>query len=136
MMMKNLIKMVEIRDRATCIPAFAIKMLPDSQDQAFLMKQTGYGFSHPCVMLVSIEAPWHSARSSDEWRDKSRTMFTAHKYIEDNFDELKGCQVVDIEFILGEVSEACKSCRQEAHDELMGILKKQAEDEDEIPAEI
>ncbi len=128
MMMKNLIKMVEIRDRATCIPAWAIKMLPDSNEQGFLMNQTGYGFSHPCVMLISIEAPWHSARSSEDWRDKSRTMFNAHKYIEDNFNDLKDCQVVDVEFILGEVSEPCKSCKQEAQDELIEALRKQAEE--------
>ncbi len=129
MMMKNLIKMVEIRDRATCIPAWAIKMLPDSTDQAFLMKQTGYGFSHPCIMLISIEAPWHSARSWDEWRDSARTMTTAHKYIEENFNDIKDCQVVDVQFLLGEVDKPCKSCRQEQQDEIDQILREQAENE-------
>lgn len=124
------IKLVEIRDRATCIPAFAIKMLPETKDEVFLMKQTGYSSSYPCVMLVSIEAPWHSARSSDEWHEKSpRTMRIAHKYIEDNFDTLKSCEVIDVEFILKEVDVPCKSCRQEQLDETDRILREQGDNE-------
>jgi hypothetical protein len=128
-MRKQNVKMVEIRDRATCIPALAILMIPESQDEVHLMKQTGYVFSHPCVMLISIEAPWHSARTWDEWRNSPRTMPTAHKFIEENFHDIKDCQVVDVEFLLGEVSEPCKSCRQEKEDELMKILREQATDE-------
>jgi hypothetical protein len=129
-MRKENIKMVEIRDRATCIPAFAILMLPENQDEVSLMRQTGYGFSHPCVMLVSIEAPWHSARSSDEWQERSvRTMAIAHKYIEDNFSNISECQVIDVEFILGEVDAPCKSCRQEQLDEADKILREQADNE-------
>jgi hypothetical protein len=131
-MRKTHIKMVEIRDRGTCIPAFAIKMLPDSNDEAFLMKQTGYGFSHPCVMLVSIEAPWHSARSWDEWKNSPRTMPNAHKYIEENFNGLKDCEVIDVEFLLGEVDKPCKSCKQESFDEMIAILKNQAGEDDEV----
>ena len=83
------IKMVEIRDRAALIPALAIRMLPSDESELFLMKHCGYGFSHPCIMLISIEAPWQSARHSDEWRNSARTMPKAHKFIEDNFDSIE-----------------------------------------------
>ena len=100
-MRKENIKTVEIRDRATLIPAFAIKMLPSDEKELFLFKGAGYGISHPCIMLISIEAPWHAARSSDEWKG-SRTMATAHKWIEMNFDNIQSGEVIDVEFLLHE----------------------------------
>ena len=116
------IKTVEIRDRGTLIPAFAILMLPSDEYELFLFKGAGYGYVHPCIMLVSIEAPWLSARFSDEWRDKSRTMFTAHKYIEDNFNEIKNGDVIDVEYILGEKEEkSLNSFIEEKLDHLAGI---------------
>lgn len=96
------IKTVEIRDRATLIPAFAIRMLPSDEKEFFLFKGAGYGFSHPCIMLIAIEAPWQSARSSDEWRNSPRTLVTAHKWIEKHFDEIENGDVIDVEFILDE----------------------------------
>lgn len=124
-------KMFEIRDRATCIPVWAIRMLPDSQEEVFLMKQCGYGFSYPCIMLISIEAPWHSARCSDEWRSSPRTMPIAHKYIEDHFDELKSCEVIDVEFIEKEVEKPCKSCFEEQRDEAIEALSKYYDDKED-----
>ena len=104
------IKVVEIRDRATFIPAFAIKMLPSDEKELFLFKGAGYGVLHPCVMLVSIKAPWQSARCSDDWKSNmGRTMYVAHQWIENNFDEIENCQVIDVEFLLKEVDKPCKS---------------------------
>ena len=97
------IKTVEIRDRATLIPAFAIKMLPGDEKELFLFKGAGYRWANPCIMLVAIEAPWNSARCSDDWINRSgRTFPVAHKWIEDNFDTIKNGEVIDVEFILGE----------------------------------
>ena len=96
------IKLIEIRDWATAIPAWAILMLPETEEELFLMKHCGYGMSHPCVMLISIAAPWTSAKSSDEWSNSVRTMPIAHQYIEKHFDELISGSVVDVEHILGE----------------------------------
>jgi len=96
------IKTIEIRDRGTLIPAFAIEMLPSDEKELFLFKGAGYGWVHPCILLISIEAPWHSARSWDEWKNSVRTMPVAHKWIEENFDEITNGDVVDVEFILKE----------------------------------
>src|ERR1700731_2670330 len=98
------IKVLEIRDRSTLIPAFAIKMLPFDAMELFLFRCSGYsGFNHPCIILLSLQAPWHAAKHSDEWCERSpRTMSTAHKYIEKHFDQLKPGDVIDVEFILGE----------------------------------
>ena len=97
------IKTVEIRDRATLIPAFAIRMVASDEKELFLFKGAGYrSIISPCILLVSIESPWHSARAWDEWRNSPRTMPTAHKWIEENFLDIQNGDVIDVEFILGE----------------------------------
>lgn len=105
------IKVVEIRDRATLIPALAIKMRASDAHELFLFMHAGYPIcSEPCVLLISIEAPCHSARCSDEWGERSaRTMTTAHKWIQNHFDEIKSGQVIDVEFILKEKEKPCLS---------------------------
>jgi len=109
--MNNNFKIVEIRDRATFIPALAWKVQPESALQKVLFKSIGY--YQPCIMLMSIQAPNHSARYSDDWGKHGRTMGTAHKWIEENFDNIVDCQVIDVEYILGEVEKPCLSYREE-----------------------
>jgi hypothetical protein len=117
------IRIVEIRDRATCIVAMAIKMIPNMQER-FLFCQIGYrSLSNPCILLVSLEAPWCSARCSDEWKGIGRTFPIAHKWIEENFDSIEPCQVIDVEFILGEVDKPCQSCEAEQIEELLNLPK-------------
>lgn len=113
--MKNNFKIVEIRDRATFIPALAMRMVPENDLQKVLFQQIGYrSSSNPCILLMSLEAPWHSARSSDEWQERSgRTMSVAHQWIEKHYDSIVDCQVVDVEYILGEVEHPCLSYRDE-----------------------
>lgn len=130
-MKKQKIKMVEIRDRETFIPSLIILMMPENEEEMYLMKQAGYGFTNPCIMLIPIQSPWYSARSSDEYVMKNgRTLSVAHKYIENNFHDLKNYQVIDVEFILGEVEQPCKSCLQEEIEERDRILLEQCESED------
>lgn len=112
------IKIVEIRDRATFIPAMAVKMVPDGGIEEFLFKQIGYRHGN-CILLLSLEAPWHSARSSDKWTTGARTMPVAHKWIEDNWNSIVNCQVIDVEFILKEVEKPCESVRKEQIDEAL-----------------
>lgn len=119
-MKMNNIKMVEIRDIATLIPAFAIRMLPSEEEELFLMKRSGYGIFNPCVMLIPINAPWESVRCAEEQsKDGGRTLFHAHNWIEKNFDKIENCQVVDVEFILGEVEKPCVSERFEIMSEVI-----------------
>lgn len=98
------IKTLEIRDCATLIPAFAIKMVPSDEMELFLFKDAGYrSYANPYIILISLQAPWYARRYSADWENESpRTMMTAHKYIEENFHILKNGDVIDVEFILGE----------------------------------
>jgi hypothetical protein len=38
-----------------------------------------------------------------EWGD--RTKYVAHKYIQEEFDNLESCAVVDVQYILGETQD-------------------------------
>jgi hypothetical protein len=118
------IKIVEIRDRATFIPALAVRMIPDGIDEKFLFNNIGYfSNSKPCILLISLEAPWSSARCSNEWRVGGRTMHEAHKWIEQNWDSIVHCQVVDVEHILKEVDKPCDSCREDEINEALENCK-------------
>jgi hypothetical protein len=95
------IKMFEVRDRATCIPVMAIKMYSADCNEIFLLRRAGYGFEQPLIMLVEL---CHNSSSYDpySWGD-TRTIRNAHMYIQENFDSMDTGDVVDVEFILGEV---------------------------------
>lgn len=107
------IKIVEIRDIATFIPALAIKTIGGCPREKFIFKQIGYW--QPCILLISLQTPWFSARSSSEWekQDMGRTMGIAHKYIEENFDSIVSLQVIDVEFLKGEKDHPCANAFEE-----------------------
>ena len=103
-------KVIEIRDEGTCIPAIAIRMVSLDTITRHYLKRSGYpdGHDRPAsIMLMRI----HDGKATNdpyEWPDLTgdrRTMPTAHKWIIENWDELEHGQVVDVEFILGIASE-------------------------------
>jgi len=101
-------KSVEISDRATFIPAIAIKMVPgDSEAERYLLWRCGYSPDHPAVILLRMDGAWGSPAPCDpyDWPERPRTMRQAHLYITAHFDELSDGQVIDIEWILKETSK-------------------------------
>lgn len=98
-------KTFEIRDRATFIPALAIRYdaadLQRDPHVRALWWRVGFGPSHgPYIILVKL-SDQEATSDPFEWAD--RTMTTAHRHIEATpWDELKDGQVVDVEFILKE----------------------------------
>lgn len=112
-MMKT--KMIEIRDKATCIATMAIllepgdgketveqngeRVLESFVERRFLWK-AGFGGSSRSVYLIDI-AKGEGNYDPFRW-SYARTMREAHLYIQDNWDSLKTGDVVDVEFILGE----------------------------------
>lgn len=110
-----LIKVLEIRDRATCFSVMAIKMIPAAfhasnlvdgvnwaQIQAAHLTRSGYGFDHPSIMMTNLNGGKISYDPYD-WGD--RTYHVAHKHIREHFDTLKEGDVVDVEFLLGETNQ-------------------------------
>lgn len=93
------IKFIEVRDRATTIPALAISI---SKADGRLAWRAGFG-EFRCIYFLNLakaEAqydPW-------SWNQErlGRTMHVAHLYVTENFEHLKSGQVVDVEYILNE----------------------------------
>lgn len=110
-------KALEIRDKGTFIPVFAVQMLPDNEPQRYLLRRSGYGFDEPCVVVcrMSANGNTHDASYDPYCWGNSRTMVTAHDYITNHFDELEDGSVVDVEFIMGETSFRKVSEAQNIH---------------------
>ena len=105
----SVVKFLEIRDRATCITAIAVKFSPESEQERWLLMTAGFGNlvveQQEYVLFGSING---GARDifTDPYKQKGcRTMCIAHLYVRDNFNELKNGQVIDVEFILGETDK-------------------------------
>ena len=106
------VKIFEVRDRATFmvlsavfIPSWDNMNTPDSVK--YLIWWAGHARDR--IMLYNLTDPFIMEMTPNAWKD--RTYKTAHKYIEDNWKELVSGQVLDVEFILGEVDTPKESQR-------------------------
>lgn len=97
------VKLLEIRDRATTIPAMAIRV---SGEDGWLMRRAGFG--DPMVYLVMLAT---ERACYDPYNWGGRTMPVAHNFIAEHWDEIADDEVIDVEFILGETSAAKQSER-------------------------
>jgi len=94
-------KTFEIRDRATMIPALAIRVAGGPDDR--LIWHAGFGPDRPLVILVFLtrmECQW----DPHSWPSGARTMPIAHQHIQDHWDDLPDGAVIDVEYLLGETS--------------------------------
>jgi len=102
------VKFLEIRDRATCITAIAVKFSPKNEQERWLLMTAGFGNSvveqKEYVLFGGINGGAKDILTNP-YKQHSRTMYTAHIYVQKNFDELKNGQVIDVEFILGETGK-------------------------------
>ncbi len=89
-------KLIEIRDRATLVPALAIQV---SAADGYLMRRAGFG-DEPMIYLVMLAT--EKCRYDPYNWDNPRMMGNAHRYIVEHWDQLSSGDVVDVEFILGE----------------------------------
>lgn len=105
-----IIKLLEVRDRATFLPVFAISTEPSNPEQSYLLGRCGFR-SGDAVIIARLNGERPSSADAYFWGD--RTMQTAHLYIEENFHELEDGDVIDVEFILGETTEKKTSERND-----------------------
>ena len=96
-------KLFEIRDRATFIPVLAISI---SREDGFLAKRAGFG-----SRLIQLIHFANGKTSYDPYDWNNRTMQTAHRHIEEYWDNLQNEEVIDVEFILGETNAPKQSER-------------------------
>ena len=103
-------KLLEIRDEGTKISALAIKLGNEtSEEENEILRHAGWGdnpkdrWDHRYVLLLQLDGGIREAHNDPfQWRDGSRTMFNAHLFIKDHFDELNTGDIVDVQYLLGE----------------------------------
>jgi len=98
------VKVLEIRDRATMIPALAIRQsYPVDRCSVHLLSHVGFGrvFEDQCGYVFLMRLVDHETQSDPNcWT--GRTMHTAHRHICDHWDDLEDGSVIDVEYLLGE----------------------------------
>ena len=101
-------KFIEIRDRATCIPAMAQKLWPEGRVSESFLRRAGYG---DCTnggagyIMVTMLDGMKSETDPYKWKSTARTMRHAHIYIRENWLSIRSGQVVDVEYILDETEK-------------------------------
>lgn len=88
-------KLLEIRDAGTFIPIIAVEL--NGADH-YLLRHAGYG-RRRYISIASLNKGILTYNAYDH--GSTRTMHEAHKYIIENWDDIKNGDVIDVEFILG-----------------------------------
>lgn len=91
----------------TFIPFLAIKLDVANREESYLARSSGwitnFLFTRLSANELEVANRWHG----------ERTLGTSCQYIMENWDELKNGQVIDVEYVLGEVSKPKISQRLE-----------------------
>lgn len=94
------IKLIEIRDRSTCIPAAIFRL--DCSD--WLAQRAGWHKDNNSnCYLVDLLGRRRAEYDPYAWGD--RTFHNVLKWCKNNFDSIENGQVVDVEYILGETDQ-------------------------------
>lgn len=113
-------KLFEVRDRMTFIPVICMKLLPENQEERYLLAMAGYGIRAEKQGEYILMSKLNELRFEDgPWGHSGypivRTMGTAHHHIIKHWDELKTGDVIDVEFIMGDtdapkISQRLEGC--------------------------
>lgn len=99
-------KLLELRDRATFIPAIAISMVSVHPREHYLLRRAGYGPGNNLVLLTRLEGG-ESHYDPYDWR--LEPWRTAHFWLEEHWDEVETGAVIDAEFLRGESAKPKES---------------------------
>lgn len=100
------IKLLEIRDEGTHIDAISIALdgrSGETMRENYLIRHAGYGEPR-CILLSVLNGGRILTYDANDWHreGRGRTMYAAHRWIEEHWDEIKSGAVVDVRYILGE----------------------------------
>lgn len=91
-------KTFQVRDTHTHVPVMATHFLVTMDDRE--LRRAGFAVGTRYTLLTNL-ANMKTEYDEFKW-DGNRTMYNAHKYIDNNFTILTSGAVVDVEFILRE----------------------------------
>lgn len=103
-------KVLEIRDKLTCIPALALMIHGGPGDRRdHIVWRAGFG-PNGCVLLIHLQTS-ESHFETHEWNNGKgcRTMTTVHEHLMDNWAGIKDGDLIDVRVLLGEAKEPCES---------------------------
>jgi hypothetical protein len=107
-------KTIEIRDRATFIPALALKLDPVDERDRWLLARAGFGRTPEATATYTLLVHLTTLRIEYDWASwTNRTMKEAHRFVDKMFDELEPGEVVDVRYIVGETDRPVASEREE-----------------------
>lgn len=108
-------KVIEIRDRATFIPALAVKLDPANEAERYLLARAGFGEDRAAqsayVILVRV-AGGNGQATCDVYDWGSATMQVAHQHLLDHWADVSPGAVVDAEYLRGESAAPKRSERE------------------------
>lgn len=101
-------KLFEVRDRMTFLPVIAIKLEPGNEPDRYLLAMAGYGLRPKSQAKYILMGKLQTGDLRNCPQDHAgyptvRTLPMAHQHIEKHWEELTSGDVIDVEFILGEV---------------------------------
>ena len=96
------IKKLEIRDKATCIPVLAISTMPEDDAEHKFWRRQGFGEFDVVLLRADDSLATYDPFKWYNFTGGTRTMTEAHIYIRDHWDEIKDCDVIDVEVIVCE----------------------------------
>ena len=100
--MAEKVKYFEIRDRGTLILVLAVQYGAHSPREQKILQRAGLWGGGAYSLQLTDLVSGRTERDAYAWTG-SRTKHEAHKYIEKNWDFLNSGEVIDIEYVLGEV---------------------------------
>jgi hypothetical protein len=103
------IKLIEVRDMCTNITVFAFRTCDTTAVEDYYFNREGYGVD---TVVMGRLATMEANIEHYGW-ENNNTLFVAHSYIEDHFDELKTGDVVDVAFLNGRRDAPVKTDRPE-----------------------
>lgn len=103
-------KLLELRDRATFIPAIATLMESEHPQERYLLGRAGYRGVR-CVLLTGLGGGRKAEYDCYAWN--SEPFRSAHHYLEQHWDEVQTGAVLDGEFLRGETTQPKRSESEE-----------------------
>lgn len=111
-----IVKMLELRDRATFIPVVAVQMSSDDPKEDYLLRRAGYpaGDFRPLILLTRAQGRDQANHDPYNWEGQGRTWKCAHQYMIEHWNEIQSGDVIDVQFVLGETPTSKLSERETA----------------------